>query len=71
MFSINAVDKIHDYKISRSSFSDFDLAVSIALAILTENKTTHYQPALLCAYFAAFCVVNAQSPSEIGATTRA
>ncbi len=71
MCSINAVVKIHDYNISRFSFSDFYLSVSTALAILTGNKTTHYQPALLCASFAASYVVNAQSPSEIGATTRA
>ncbi len=71
MFSINAVVKIHNYKISRFSFSDFDLAVSTAPAILTESKTTHYQPALLFAYFAACCVVNAQLPSIISATTRA
>ncbi len=71
MFSINAVVKIHDYKISRFSFSGFHLAVSAALAILTGKKATHYQPALLCAYFAACCVVNTQSPSVIGATTRA
>ena len=48
---------IIDYKISRFSFSDFYLAVSTALAILM-NKTTHYQTALLCMYFAACCVVN-------------
>ncbi len=71
MFSINAVVKIGDCNISRFSFSDFDLAVSTALAIWTENKTTRYQPAPLCAYFAACCVVNAQSPRVIDATTRA
>ena len=64
-----AVVKIHDYKISRFSFSDFYLAVSTALAILTENKTSHYQPVLLCAYFAACCIMNAQSPSVIGVMT--
>ena len=50
-------------------FQRFYLAVSTALANLTGNKTTHYQAALLCAYFAA-CCVNTQS-AVIGATTRA
>ena len=41
MFSINAIVKIQDYKIS-TSFLDFYLAVSTAFAILTVNKITHY-----------------------------
>ncbi len=40
MFSINAVDKIHN-EISKREFSD--LAVSIAFTILMGDKFTHYQ----------------------------
>ncbi len=64
MFSINAIVKIHNCKISR-----FYSAVSIELAILKGNKTTHHQPAPLCAYFAACCVVNTRSPSVISVMT--
>ncbi len=39
------------------NFQIFYVAVSIAFATLTENKTTHYQPGLRYVYFAACCVV--------------
>ncbi len=47
------------------------LPVSIVFATLTGNKTTHYQPGLLRAYFTDCCVVSTQSPGIISATTRA